>query len=667
MSTGAPTRFKPTPHPVLALPSLAEAMAMGSAKWSEAMVRREEIIAKERKDQFTHGWEPPIWKVCDALLGFPWVDPEWAESLRQSLGFPAPVSTLLALGGNRASKSQWASKACMRTLRLGKEKRCWALHSKLEMSRDYQQPLFYLYLPTELKGKDIKSATTYIAFKRKTGFTEEKFILPNLSETVFKSYDQDVNSIEGGELDIIWPDELVPRDWLETLELRIATRSGKMPVTFTPVNGYSDTVALFLDGAVPVLETTAYLCPKDGGAPDVPRALGLEPAEYEELLLAEKEKRAALCPQSRPESFRTGTDGVESGRSGSSALPDGRVFEEVPRIMRCADPKRAVVFFHSSDNPYGNPKEVWATIRGKSQDFIKERFYGIAKKLVSACFSTFNDKVHVIKPEQIPAEGTNYQLTDPHGLGRNYFMLWIRSTPEHDYVYREWPGNYWIPGVGVPGPWALPGNKTHPDGTKGPAQSGFGWGHWKYKQEIARVEKWVLPDGRSPDDPCPAGMTERDWVISWDEHRPRKEMVLERYIDSRFASVPKEENDRPVTLLQELANIGLNYKPTPGDTVSEGVRDIENALHYDQDKPIDFFNKPRLLISADCLNTIFALRIWTGLEKDRGATTEPIGLLRYFYRAGCSYIGGEKDEGEEEEESNTWSSVAGGQRKGKYY
>lgn len=679
-------KFEPTGHPMLALPTLAETMAMGATAWRTMMARREEIIRKEKSDPYNHGYEPPIWKVCDALLGMPWVDPEWAERMRWHLKFPEPVDILLALGGNRASKSQWASKTSVKVMRRGEGKRCWAFHSTLDMSREYQQPLFHMNLPDELRRKDIKTATTYIAYKRKTGFSDEKFILPNLSEATFKSYDQDVTSIEGGELDIIWPDELVPAEWVPTMELRIATRGGKILITFTPVEGYSDTVAGFLDGAEVVKESIAFLLPKDGGEPDVPRALGITASEYEEIQAAVREKRVALAPQSRPERCelwisREGGEGSE-GREGTSVrpqgdqdheqdqdhegkggkgergvinegqpvVPEGREFKTVPRVMKCADPKKAVVFFHSSDNPYGNPKEVWQRIRKKGSVFIGERFYGLAKKLASARFSRFNSEVHVIDDEAVPKGGTNYYFTDPHSK-RNFFMMWIRATPEAAYVYREWPGSYYIPEIGVPGPWATPGNKKHPDGLPGPAQEAFGFNHARYKQEIARLEGW-----REAALPEPPGMSLADWVATWDETGRREEMIAERMMDSRFASVPKDHNDQPVTLLTEFSDIGLTFRPAPAELVEEGCKMIEDALYYDDSKPISFFNRPRLYIARSCVNTIFSLRVWTYLEKDRGASKEPIDLLRWFFQGNCQWIGAGGDE-EEEEEDNAWGEA----------
>jgi phage terminase large subunit-like protein len=535
--------FTPTPHPVLAMPTPAEAMAMGAERWRAAMLRREEIIQKEKLDPFRHSWEPPIWKVCDALLGFPWVDAEWAEKMRRRLGFKKRVRVLLINGGNRAGKSQYAGSRAMRILRLKDSVRGWALHSKDQMGIDYQQPIFWHYMDPSLKVKDIRSATTYITYKQKTGFSEGKFVLPNRSDMTFLNYEMDKKTIEGGNLDIIWPDELVPPDWVETMELRIAEKDGSMIVTFTPIEGYTPTVAMFQDGATVAMEMTAFVCPKDGGPPDVARALGLNEEQLEEIKRAAEEKRTPIYPQSVPQDCSAWIE----GKTGQPDVPAGREFETVPRVLKCVDAEenRAVVFFHSADNPYGNPKSVWALIQSKPAAFIKERFYGVASKSFAARFPKFNLKVHVVSPEQVPAEGTNYHLVDPSS-GRNFFMLWMRVTPENVYVYREWPGPYYIEGVGVPGPWALPDGR-HPDGKPGPAQTTFGFGNLDYKKQIAKLEGW-----KDAEKPKPEKLTEREWIAEWDEYNGAREVIARRKMDSRFASAPKQENDRPVTLIDFL-------------------------------------------------------------------------------------------------------------------
>lgn len=295
--------WQPTAHPVIGLPSAEDAMAMGAQQFQALFGRggkRERIIAEEKADPFHKGWEPPIWRVCDALLGFPWVPEPEAMAYREHLGFRKPVDVLLINGGQRGAKTTYGIKRLMKVLLGGRERNAWCFHSNLDMSIQWHQAVAYGYLPAHLKKK-IQSSTTYIAFKRQTGFSEQKFILDNLSTCKFRTYEQDPSSIEGANLDYIFCDELVPPEVVRTLQLRIAERQGKMVIGFTPVEGYTETVREFQDGAQVMKESVAYLCPRDGGPPAVPEALGLTHEEYAELARSQEERRVCLAPWSRPE------------------------------------------------------------------------------------------------------------------------------------------------------------------------------------------------------------------------------------------------------------------------------------------------------------------------------------------------------------------------------
>lgn len=652
--------FVPTPHPVLPLPRPADMLVMGEQAWREAMRHREQIIQDEIRDPLRHGWEPPMWKICDALLGFDRPEEDWtvvAELIRQRLGFKVLVKILLILGGNRSGKSEYVSKRTVKLITYNRSKRVWMFHTSQQMSIEYQQPLIWKYLPAEIRAavskKAVREAIEYISFSKKNGFPDGRVIMPTESEISFRNYEQKRETIEGGEIDLGAPDELIPPDWLETLELRVATRGGAIIVTFTPVDGYTETVAMMCDGAETVLQSIGFLLPTDGKEPDLARALGLSEAELahviEESERAARERRPARlhAPRARPEDCMKWID-AEAGKKvgcGQPAPEPGRTFERVPRVLKCNHPEgnRAVVHFHSADNPYGNPLEVWKLIRGKSPAYIRERWYGIANKTISSKFVKFSPKLypygHVVPHASIPAEGTNYMLIDPAG-GRNPFMLWIRATERGAYVYREWPNQFdTVPGVGVMGPWALPGGgiingRRRHDGKIGPGQApAVLTGYLATKVEIARLEGW-LDYGR----PVPEGMTLKEFQRTWRADNGAAETIFARYMDSRPASAPREENDRPTTLLTQFDDIGMTFQPAPGDDIDEGVQDINDALDYDQEEPMGPLNDPRLLISDRCQNLIFALNKWTGADGGKGATKDPVDLLRYYFRAGCEHF-----------------------------
>jgi hypothetical protein len=271
---------------------------------------------------------------------------------------------------------------------------------------------------------------TKISYSQAGGFTENVFVLPNGSQCVFKFYSMDVRNIEGAELDCAWADELVTPDWLEALRYRLLTRNGVLHVTFTPVEGYTATVADYMNGATTLEESPA------------------------ELLLSPK-----------------------------TGLP-----EKVPRVQQPVRDNSRIVYFHTADNPFGNYPSMRVVLAKSNRETILCRAYGVPTRSRVARFPRFRDSVHVVDAQRIPEPGTNYCIVDPCS-GRNWFMIWVRvDIRGRLFVYREWPTpDSYIEGVGFPGTWAVPSGKMA-DGERGDAQKPFGFGLNRYREEIARCE-----------------------------------------------------------------------------------------------------------------------------------------------------------------------------------
>lgn len=593
-------------------------------------VAREKAIRNMARDPIYHGWRPPIVEVVEALLGVPWQDADLGAAYRRTLGFDKPVRSLLILGGNRSGKTRTEGELAMRTLLGEKRARAWMFHMTHQNSVEYHHSMMWELVPAVWRRK-IKSDVEYLSYNQQMGFSSDKFVLANGSECSFRNYSQDRrDAIEGGEPNIAVADELIPSDWVLTLEMRLATRNGVMLVGFTPVDGYTGTVAMFCDGASVAWEETAFLLPKDGMEPRADLALGLTAQEYAEVNRANDEGRPPRCPPCRPTACREWLD----GKSGQSDVPAGRSFERVPRVLRCADPRRAVVFYHSSDNPFGNPIEVVNKVAGRPLRYVRERYYGIAEKLVAARFAMFDERVHVILPPQIPEAGTNWHIVDPCS-GRAFFMLWIRATPDgKHFVYREWPGNYYIPGVGIPEPWAEASTGNRMDGAKGAGQKAPGWGLAGYKAEIERVE------GRGGDGKLGGENYEKD---ERSETKETGEVIEARYMDARFANTKSFEEGGMVTLLEKFDEVGLTfYDSSSGGTGKWTIRDgeelVDDALAWDATRKMEWGNEPRLYVSAECRNLIFALKTWTGADGQDGATKDPIDCLRMYFLKGCGYV-----------------------------
>ena len=619
------------PHPVLQMPTPEEALMMGADQWMEAMKKREAAIRQEQTNPLWQAWEPPIWKVCDALWGAPWLNAEEAERIRRNLGFRKPVNILLLLGGWGSSKTEYAANRISRLMQLIPKEIFWFMHETRPSQQDQQDPVIYKYMPPNLKtDKAIMEKICYVAYKEKTGFSEGSFVLPNHSRGRFWTYEGGVDKLQGPTVKGAWGDELMPPEFVTAVGSRVGRGNGVFFITFAPIHGHTATVQEVCDGAEVVREQIAFLDPADGGPRDVARYLGLGEGEYAKLLeFFERKEKPPFpnLPWSRPEDCSKWLTGELS----QPEVPAGRKFNRLPRVLKPVDEmeSRAVVLFNGADNPYGRPLSTYIINAKATQEMANRYFYGHTKASRARMFPKFDRKVHKIQDGAIPPFGTNYMWIDP--AGRNFFITWIRFVVNKAYVYREWPGDYDIPGVGVPGPWALPHGKLG-DGQRGPAQDSFGFGLADYKAEIARIEGWKDFKAR------PDNLAKVDWVKPMFAENGARELVLRRFLDSRYASTPHQENDRPVTMLQNFAELGLFFETTPGDDIVEGVQGINDWLSYDSTQPIDALNCPTLYVAESCKNTIFALETWKNTEKGKGATKDPIDNLRYAALQGVGYV-----------------------------
>lgn len=507
----------------------------------------EERIRLEQEDPYRYGYVIPIWSTADR---------QFAELREQ---FPKGVIELLILGGNRASKSRYLARRAVEVMVNTPGAKVWCLQSTESSSIQNQQPYIWEYLPSEWKpaasGKMRKGVVTNITYSQKGGFTENSFVLPNGSQCWFKFYSMDVKAIEGAELTYCWADELVSPEWIEALRFRLITRNGELAVGFTPILGYTDTVAEYLAGAVTLEDAPAELVLDIKGQPI-----------------------------------------------------------RVPRVQQCSKPTARVVYFHTADNPFGNYEAMKTELVKSPKDRVLMRAYGVPTKKAANMFAKFNTSVHVVSPDKIPRTGVNYHVVDPCS-GRNWFMIWARfDAAGRCFVYDEWPSQIReVPGVGLPGPWAIPGG-NNPDGQAGDAQRSFGFGLSHYKLEIENTE---ARHARESDDFS----------------------VFERIMDSRYGNAATVAREGATTLIEECAEIGLNFTAAPGDNIAEGVTMIINWLSYNDDQEISALNQPSLYISSDCKNMIFALSQYTGTGNTKTAgSKDAIDVLRYLVLSGAAYI-----------------------------
>lgn len=519
---------------------------------------REEQIAKEKEDPLNYEWEPDNWRRADEIL--------------------AEHRELLILGGNRSGKSSYAAKRLMKAMLDTPDGRFWAFQETAANSVEMQQPLLWRYMPPELRVAK-KTRVTNISYGQKTGFAENSFVMPNGAQLFFRNYSQDVSTIEGGECNGIWFDEMVPLNFLETARYRLITRKGWLLLTFTPLEGYSSVVKDYLAGAKTIEEREAELLPVYG------------------------------------KKVFSGSDFSDSA-DGEEKVVVG--YEKLPVLQEPVKRKGRVMYFWTQDNPFSGYAELKTELLKAKKDEILVRAYGVPTKAIGNQFPKFNDKVHVLPVDRLPTAGTIYQVVDPCGA-RNWAMIWARfDAAGRCFIIEEWPNqDRYIPGVGFPGAWAEPDGKRH-DGRPGDAQKSFGFGLQEYKAEIEAVEREL---GRE------AGLPPGESVT-----------VFERFMDSRYGNAQTVAREGATTLIEECAEIGINFLAAPGDTVNEGVSLINDWLSYDPTKPVSALNQPRLYVSERCKNTIYALHEWTGRDGKTGACRDFVDVVRYLVLSGAGAV-----------------------------
>jgi hypothetical protein len=636
------------PHPVFRLPTQEEARAMGPDRFAGVIRERARRMELEIDDPLAHGFEPPIWRLIDDLLvegkrvclvDYPQLLPkDWTKSQAPQIELVGRRE-LFVSGANGASKSEYAAKKLSKILRNIENALCWAFHETEKESIDRQQPLFVRYLPPAIRrqvmatGRFKQGAIANVSWTQKNGFTEKSFVLPNGSQQTFKFYKQEEQTVEGAQVHAIWADELVPLELVSTLRFRLMKHKGILLVTFTPIRGWTPTYQEYAEGMRLVLEVEALRLPVKK-----PRGKNAELGTRNAERGTEKEEESATADSSGGEFEIVG-------------------YEKVPRLG-IAGPgsdgnlKANIVWMQSDDNVFLDKKELDERLRGATRQLILERGYGVATRAFANAFPKFSQAVHVIAPERVPKEGSNYHVVDPCD-GRNWFMLWIRiDALGRWFVYREWPSyghpEAYIPAVGELGPWTLPGAAA--DGKRGPGQDALGWSLSRYITEIERLE------GKKQREAA-AGFDARS--VSLKVTRPQRpglqkradngERISDRWMDSRYGNRPTQSKEHYTTLIEQMSDLDMEFRAASGDQIGEGVTLINDALDYDDtigpgkySAVLSRINEPKLFISRNCPNTIYALQNWTGKDGQHGACKDPVDCLRYGLKAELIYIGNEE-------------------------
>ena len=538
-------------------------------------------------------------------------------------------------GGKRAGKTEDGVPRFLRCcLAYGKAKR-WAMQDNALSSVANLQQTFWKYLPESIKrlngARNKKQRQQYRVHYSPDGGFDGVLILPNGCEIYFLNYTQQPSDFLGWELgkgtevplqpgvaDIgALLDENCPLTWLENIQLRCSTRGAKIHWMYSPQEGITP--------AIRDLKANA-------------RTTATRPAE---LL-----------------STTVNVPGLARGK--------------MPYIQ--TDEKKSLAIFYrfTEFNPfsgYDRPGGVRELCLGKANaDYTMRHAYGYCEAVRGRACPKFGEW-NVVDPEAIPAEGTNYQVVDPHGA-KNWFTFWARACPGRPgslYIYREWPDYDRFGG------WAVTSaNPKKLNGDRGPAQPTIGLGPAQYKNLYLDAERIVVPGAVKGNGEERPELTDAQWAEAlrsvadphWrfvirravergDDLEQLREPIFMRLIDPRAGHNQTAMEGQGIDLIAKLGQeqqredgaveaAPMYFTAAPGLDLRDGISQINELLFFDEKRErVSIINAPRLYVSSRCRNVIWALQNYclpTDTQTTDDACEEPIDCLRYLVTYGARYI-----------------------------
>lgn len=462
--------------------------------------------------------------------------------------------THVILGGNRSSKSTFVARLLLLLLDLIPECRLRAFHTSTARSITEQQSFIWEALPKKYKDLAGKKSGTYsTTFTQRNGFVGDKLILPPKpgcsrgSELIFGNYQQYRN------------DPQVVEGWW----------------------------------------AHAIWCDEEA-----PQKM------FERMLTRLYDVRGRMIL-----SFTTiqGWSALVADILGKTKTLRKRYSDLVGRDIQIAQESLTrkntrIYYFWTQDNPF-IPPETIERMRGRPEAEILAVAHGIPTRSSTTKFPRFNDRVHVVKDEDLPwkradkdkepvTNFTFYHVIDPSGK-KPWFMCWAAVARDGTiYVYRDYPD------IGA-GPWGEPSEKE--EGSPGSGMRPNGFGIYDYVDAIKDLE-------------------EEDKVE-----------VFERIIDPRLGNSTIPGREGATSIVSELEAAGLIVQSAPGLEVNHGLSLISDRLSYNEAEPVGAMNHPQMYFSSNCEQLIECFKNYTGCSRTE-VWKDGIDVVRYLLETGADFV-----------------------------
>jgi len=261
-----------------------------------------------------------------------------------------------------------------------------------------------------------------------------------------------------------------------------------------------------------------------------------------------------------------------------------------------------VIYLHSDENPFGGYERIAKDLRGRPEEEIMVRAYGMPVKSMTSLLPLFNTEVNVLSevPNKYGREFPDitdksnyscYQVVDPAGA-RNYVAIWAGVDRDNNvYIRREFPDR------DTYGEWAIFGD---PKWRFGPAAKKVGYNVEGYVELFKEIEEELGIE------------------------------VIERIGDSRYFARENENND---DLFTAFYDYGMNFIPSDGRTEEMGITALDEWFNYNPNVEIDEINQPRCYIHKECGNLIDSLINYNSNGKMDEPLKDFFDVIRYLRMA----------------------------------
>jgi hypothetical protein len=636
--TTFPLPTRPAPHPILPgfTPDQIDALLAtpeGAGQYVRWVNAHNERLLLAQADPLYHGLALDCWKIADEQLADPDVDLQINFGWNRGGGKTHRALKLLC-----EAALEYPAHGSSGYLVLGETE---------DSLKFVQMPAVWMFLRKYIEHLNGRQKGPYrVTHKPGTGFTEGLVIIPSgpvreadgtitawrsTSNIWFDTYKGDPGKYEGrefgGRLPIVGrtarekaivqlskrpdgslvqnvgvvADEGLALNWLRMVKRRAPYRQAKVIWAYTPIKGIT---------------------------PAIKEAVGVLQVE-------------SSAPADRHVTFRNFVADVPG-------CPRGHM----PIAGRCTMPGAKAVYFHIDPQAFNDYfRIVAADCQGKDQRYVERIAFGYSRDTVDRQFGNFGGH-NIVKPEHLPAAGTNYMICDPADV-RPTFTIWVRvvaglepDKPEY-WIYRDWPD------AATFGEWAVPTEREVNedtrrgwDGDKGPAQANPDLGYAGQKR-VWLLAETVQPTGRAERDPYRRTLQA---AAAGAGAALRRETIFERIVDSRFGPRLHQTEHGMTCWTWEMEKDHTD--PASGDSLepmsfrmADGsaidLHAIKELLEYQRNDQGQISRPPRLFVCEDCQQVIWALSNYTGKAGEAGASKDVIDTIRYMAGAQLIPVGGD--------------------------